>query len=64
MIKNIWNWTFDYVSFVNFLIVFNRDEIDHDLMKECFIREFQSLVRMYDVKKINSVYFGGGKRTS
>ncbi|XP_057311302.1 radical S-adenosyl methionine domain-containing protein 1, mitochondrial-like isoform X2 [Hydractinia symbiolongicarpus] len=37
-----------------------RDEIDHDLMEECLIREFQSLVRMYDVKKINSVYFGGG----
>ncbi|XP_065659716.1 radical S-adenosyl methionine domain-containing protein 1, mitochondrial isoform X4 [Hydra vulgaris] len=37
-----------------------RDNIDNELMIKCLLIEFQSMCHMYDVKKIKSVYFGGG----
>ena len=29
-------------------------------MLECLLKEFTSLIKMYDVTKIKSLYFGGG----
>ena len=35
--------------------------VDHDRMRKCLVTETETLLKLSGVKKISSVYFGGGK---
>ena len=41
-------------------MVIYRDTVDHDAMKECLVREVESLLKMSSISHVTSIYFGGG----
>ncbi|KAG2460618.1 RSAD1 protein, partial [Polypterus senegalus] len=37
-----------------------KPAVDHDLMQQCLVRESETLLHLSQIKRISSVYFGGG----
>ena len=37
-----------------------RSDVDHARMTTCLVKELISLIKLSGIKKISSVYFGGG----
>lgn len=42
------------------ILLYYRSKVDHNAMKDCLIREVQSILKMSSIHRVTSIYFGGG----
>lgn len=54
-----WPYCKQICSFCNFNKYISKN-VDHDRMRKCLVTETETLLKLSGVKKISSVYFGGG----